>query len=172
LACKPNLGLSIWLGSGEVATARRLAVGVIGALLISLLIHPRWPASYLATLGHSPHHSLVLRPFGWLLLLAAFRWRTPAARVILGLALVPQSGSFYDALPALLVARRKSEAVLLGLVSSLGYLWWLGRDLGGLGYPEIAARNWPVVLVTVYLPALGVLLGRELWNRTRSEGDA
>ena len=134
--------------------------------MVSLVIFPRWPVSYLAALRHSPHHSLVLRPFGWLLLLAALTWRAPAARVILGLALIPQSASFYDGLPALLAARRRSEAALLSATSSLGYLWWLGRDLGGLDYPGIAAREWPVVLLTLYLPALGVLLWRRYRGRS------
>jgi hypothetical protein len=172
LACKPNLGLAVWLGSGDAATARRLALAAVGAVVVSLVISPRWPLGYLASVGHSPHHSLVLRPFGWLLLLSALGWRAPAARVLLGLALVPQSASFYDAVPALLAARRRSEAVLLSAASTLGYLWWLGRDLRGLDYPEIAARGWPVVLLTVYLPALAVLLWRELRNRATSAGDA
>jgi hypothetical protein len=172
LACKPNLGLAVWLGSGDVATARRLALGAMAAILVSLAIFPRWPMSYLASLGHSPHRSLVLRPFGWLLLLAALSWRAPAARLLLGLALVPQSASFYDAVPALLAARRRGEAVLLSAASSLGYLWWLGRDLRGLDYPAIAERGWPVVLLTVYLPVLAVLLQREFRKRARSAGDA
>jgi hypothetical protein len=172
LACKPNLGLAVWLGSRDAVTARRLALAAVGAVLVSLVISPRWPLSYLASVGNSPHRSLVLRPFGWLLLLACLAWRTPAARVLLGLALVPQSASFYDALPALLAARRRSEAVALSAASTLGYLWWLGRDLRGLDYPAIVARGWPVVLLTVYLPALAVLLRPVLWKRAKSSGEA
>jgi hypothetical protein len=76
LACKPNIGLSLWLGSPDRATARRLALGVAAALAVSLLVLPGWPGlSFL----EQPHLSLTPRPFGSVLL-AAVRWRDPAAR--------------------------------------------------------------------------------------------
>jgi ABC-type microcin C transport system permease subunit YejB len=79
---------------------------------------------------------------------------------MLALALVPHSASFYDSLPVLLTARRKVEALLLSVTSTAGYLYVLASDKTGLGYHEIVDRGWPVLLLTLYLPALVILLKR------------
>jgi hypothetical protein len=160
LACKPNLGLSLWLGSPDRATARRLALGVTAAFAVSLVVLPGWPGAYVVSLKNSPHVSLIVRPFGWVLLLAAVRWRDPAARVLLGLALIPQAASFADGLPVLLAARTRGETAALSGISLAGYLAWLSRDWGSGPYENIVARGWPYVLVALYLPALLIVLRR------------
>ena len=169
LACKPNLGVSLWLGSPDRRTARRLAFGVVAALIVSLVVFPTWPTSYLEAVSHSPHRSLVLRPFGWLLLAALVDWRDPSARLLAALALIPQSATFYDGLPALLAARRRGEAILLSALSLIGYLLAMIRDRSMLSYPGIVAQGWPYVLVTLYLPALALVLARR-WARRADPG--
>jgi len=54
LACKPNLGLSLWLGSPDRATARRLALGVAAAFAVSLLVLPGWPRRLRRFSGEQP----------------------------------------------------------------------------------------------------------------------
>jgi hypothetical protein len=164
LACKPNLGLCLWLGSPDRRTARRLALGALAAVIVSLVVFPGWPTSYFEAASHSPHRSLILRPFGWLLLLALVGWRDPSARLLAALALLPQSATFYDGLPALLAARRRGEAILLSALSLIGYLLAMSRDRTMLSYPGIVAQGWPYVLVTLYLPALALVL-RRAWTR-------
>jgi hypothetical protein len=166
LACKPNLGISLWLGSPRRETAQRIALAVFAAIVVSLAVYPAWPAAYLTALSHSPHRILVVRPFGWLLLLALLAWRDPSARLLAALALVPQSATFYDGLPALLTARRRGEAILLSALSLVGYILTQSRDRTMLSYPGIVAQGWPHVLVTLYLPALALVLGR-VWAQRR-----
>jgi hypothetical protein len=171
LACKPNLGISLWVGSPDRQIARRLALGALAAIAVSLLVFPGWPRSYFDAVSHSPHRSLILRPFGWLLLAALTDWRNPSARVLAALALIPQSGTFYDGLPALLAARRSWEAFLLSALSLIGYLLSMSRDRTMLSYPAIVAQGWPYVLVGLYLPALALVLARA-WRRRRSASAA
>jgi hypothetical protein len=160
LACKPNLGICLWLGSASRQTARRLALGVLAAMVVSLAVYPSWPGAYLKALSYSPHQILIVRPFGWLLVLALLAWRDPSARLLAALALVPQSATFYDGLPVLLTARRRGEAILLSALSLIGYVLAQTRDRTMLPYPGIVAQAWPYVLVTLYLPALGLVLAR------------
>jgi hypothetical protein len=167
LACKPNLGLCLWVGSPDRRTARHLALGVLATVIVSLAVFPSWPMSYLEAVSHSPHRSLVVRPFGWLLLIGLVGWRDPSARLLAILALVPQSGAFYDGVPVLLAARRRGEAILLSALSLIGYLLAIGRDRTMLSYPAIVAQGWPYVLVTLYLPALALVMHR-MW-KGRSE---
>ncbi len=167
LACKPNVGVSLWVGSPDWRTARRQALGVVAALIVSLVVFPAWPTSYLEALSHSPHESLILRPLGWLLLVALVGWRDPSARLLAGLALVPQSATFYDGLPALLTARRRGEAILLSVLSLVGYLVSMSRDRSMLSYPAIVAQGWPYLLVTLYLPAVALVLAR--WRAHRKD---
>ncbi len=166
LACKPNLGVSLWLGSPDRRSARRLALGAAGAIIVSLLVFPAWPTSYFEAVSQSPHRSLILRPLGWLLLAALIDWRDPSARVLAALALIPQSATFYDGLPVLLAARRRGEAMLLSALSLAGYLLSMNRDRSMLSYQGIVAQGWPYVLITLYLPALGLVLARA-WARRR-----
>jgi hypothetical protein len=160
LACKPNLGLSLWLGSRDRATARRLALQAGAAVIVGTIVVPGWLDGFIVALRHSPHVSLLFRPFGWVLLLALLRWRDPSARLLLALAAVPQAASFADSVPLLLVARTRGEALLVAGASLAGYVLWMASDAPRGTYEAIVAHGWPFVLVGGYLPALFVVLRR------------
>ena len=159
LAARPHLGLALWCASPSVERAWRLALWVLGAYAVSTIILPGWPASYLVALAPQPHQPIVLRPWGWILLLAAFRWRDPAGRLLLALALVPQVGFFYDGLPLFLTARSALQGAFYAGVSLAGYLAWHHWVRTPDFFVTVEA-GWPLVLATVYLPALGLLA----WN--------
>lgn len=172
LACKPNLGLSLWLGSRDWLTARRIALQVAAAAIVGTIVLPGWIRGFADGVGHSPHISLLLRPFGWVLLLALLCWRDPAARLVLALAAVPQAASFADSVPLLLVARTRGEAIVMTGASLAGYVLWSVSATPRGTYEAIVAHGWPFVLVGGYLPALCVVLRRGWAARSARRGPA
>jgi len=159
LTAKPSIGLALF-----AAYARRTTVISCAALvLLSFLVRPGWPAEWLHAIRGDDGHivSLVARPFGFVLLLALARWRDPDARLVAGLALVPQTLMVYDALPLMLVARNFREAGTLAVLN-LAAGFYVDHEIRTPGYTVAAfsAHIWPVVLVLVYLPALALVLAR------------
>jgi hypothetical protein len=155
---KPTVGLALFAGW----PTRQAILGGGALILLSLAVLPGWPAQWLATTARSSYHiAPVMRPFGWLLLLAWFRWRTPEGRLIGTLALVPYTVSLLETLPLLLVAKRPRD---LALLVGLG---WLARvltdrvtvQLTPIDLPGLMHAQWPYILVLCYLPALALVLG-------------
>lgn len=138
-AAKPTLGLVLWL---HRPSWRAAPLG-LALLALAWWARPDWLAGWLASAAHAPHAVPLLQPGGWLLGLALLRWRDPRARLLLGLALVPQILYFYDQLPLGLVASTRRQALALALLS------WLAYAVGPHGPPIVAL---------VYLPALACLL--------------
>jgi hypothetical protein len=151
-AIKPSLGLAHLCYRLDWRAAALAA----GFLLVSLAVYPDWPAAWrhnLTTLvGHPPP---IATPLGIWAALAALRWRQPEARLVFGLACVPQLLFFADQLALGLVARQRQE--LVGLV---GCQWiaagvWFVMLRPDTAYVAAAA---PYVLLGAYLPALLIVL--------------
>jgi hypothetical protein len=163
---KPNIGLPIFL---SYPTWRGFALSV-GFVLVSLLVLPSWPLDWLNNAStHAVFQPVRVVP-GFLLLLAALRWRRPEARLLLLLALIPQR-PIYDQLALWLVAQRDSAQdayplqttrplallhasrpmVLLSLLSWLALSCWLL-------FPSLNV-HW--IVWGMYLPALVILLVRK-----------
>lgn len=159
LAAKPNLGLALLLGSPTLGRAWRTATLIVAALAVATVVAPGWWAAYVVAIGPVTHVPMVTRPFGFVLLLAALRWRHPVARILLGLLFIPQSTTFYEALPLGLVAESRREALLFATVSLAAFALWFSRPWPE-GYPAHIAFGWPYVLGGVYLPVLAMLLLR------------
>ncbi|HEY8258576.1 MAG TPA: hypothetical protein VIG08_13050 [Gemmatimonadales bacterium] len=160
LGCvKPNLGVVMLAGARSRRDALILVGGGLLVVLVSLAILPRWPLDWLTALKASTHFKpLVYRPGGFLLLLAALRWREPEARVLLALGLVPVTGLVYDMLPAILVCRTAGQAVVLTLV---GYIPWFT-----IGHSNtLEDQMWHNGITTLWfelMPAVAILLMRFL----------
>ena len=160
LSAKPNLGAAIGLSSSSRKT---VVMGIAGFLVlgaISLVMLPTWPRSWLAAVSASNVLIPILRPGGFVILLALLRWKRPEARLILLLACVPQTGSWYEALPLLLVATTRRETQILSLVSSLGYLLVLGFLIRGQPEAQFNAEVSSLMIAFAYLPAMIVVLRR------------
>jgi hypothetical protein len=158
-AVKPNLGVVMLAGARTRRDALILVGGGLIVFVISLAILPQWPAGWLGALEHSTHFKpLIARRGGWLVLLAALRWREPEARVLLALALVPVSGLVYDLLPVYLVCRTSRQA---GLLSIITYIPWFSishaHGLAQQMWIEGERQLWFVML-----PALAILLWRSI----------
>ena len=99
---------------------------------------------------------LLVWPLGVLLLVAAVRWRQPAARYFLLMALVPQRG-VGDLLPLWYLIETRRELLILNGLSWLMLGAVAVANQHGLATAAIRAAT----LVIVYLPLLLMLLRRE-----------
>ena len=154
LACKPTLGLACfvyrptWRGAASC--------GAIG--LLSLALMPSWPWEWLDNLSWVQRHPpAILTPGGWLLALAAVRWRQREARLLLAMACVPQLLFFADQLPLFLVARTRREAVLFTAAGVVVGVIWVARHF--MRYAAVQLTG-PYVMLGCYLPALWIVLRR------------
>ena len=152
--CKPNLGLAL-----AFARPTRAAIyGGAAVLLGSLAFDPGWPVKWIANLrtmqGHPPP---IMTLAGVVLLAAAIRWRREDARIVLGMAAVPQMPMFADQLPLLLVARTRVESMLLALASHIGGLLWV-KTRAPDDHPSANAALF--VIAFLYYPALALVLRR------------
>jgi hypothetical protein len=135
-----------------------------GALLVllSFLLVPTWLADWLGGVrGMSYYQAPYAVPGGFLLLLAALRWRDPDARLLLALSIIPTNLILYDQLPLFLVARSQRDMLILlagswlvPIVSKYATPPWITDEIVGQTYMRA-----PVVAL-LFLPALYIVLGR------------
>ncbi len=163
LVAKPSVGAALWLWR----PTRSAVLGGLALLGLSFLVVPGWPADWVAALRQTNHLAPVFKPWGWILLLAAIRWRTPEGRLLLALACIPQTTSLYESLPLFLVCRGRWDAYLLAVLSHVAALMQhLFYSAPGQVLETVIANRWPVFLVTLWLPALIMVLRRAGGRRT------
>ncbi len=153
-AAKPNLGAAVlvWRLS---PLAIVLAIAVT---LLSVVVMPTWPGEWMANLAKLEKHPAPLfTPSGCWLLVALVRWRRADARLLLGMAAVPQLLFFADQLPLYLLARSRRDASFQVTSGLVAYLLWFAPLRDGDLYVLAAA---PYVLFGVYAPALLLVLFR------------
>lgn len=146
---KPHLGAPIALTR---LTLWR-AVACAALLGVSLLLVPTWPWRMLGRIGAPGDYQspILMLPLGPALALALLRWRSPRARLLLLLALVPQR-TFYDCFLLWLIPETRRETLVLVVLSWVCYYaWYLAPGIGG--------AQW--VLWLLYLPSLAMVL----WSR-------
>lgn len=158
-AAKPTVGTALFAGW----PSRKTAIVAALVTIASLILFPSWPREWISGLGALAHvRPPVLRPGGFLLLLALLRWRLPEARMLAALALVPHTTVAYETLPLFLVPQRKSEMILLTCLSVAAYVlsnrYAPGNEVNDLA--GALAGYWPYWLVLMYLPALLMVLRR------------
>jgi hypothetical protein len=162
LPVKPTLG---------AATFAKLPsrVGVVLALAVvglCFLVQPGWLLSWRdAVSGAWTSYTPPLRwghGAGVILLAALLWWRDPDARLLGVMAVAPQLPLFYDQLLVHAAARTRREVLVLVGASWVGGLAWAFQgspDAGGPRAPTL------VILLSVYLPALGVIAWRHVGRR-------
>jgi len=142
---KPNIGAPVF----ATHMTRRSVLIAVAVVLGSLLIVPSWPLDWY---HNSSQHTIFMPLFwfpGFLVALAALRWRERGAWLLLLLALVPQR-PLYDQLPLWLVRGPQATRSML-VLSALSWISIFGW---------LAVPAWTVtwVVIGMYLPALGVVL--------------
>ncbi|MGH7498829.1 MAG: hypothetical protein ACREL3_08265 [Gemmatimonadales bacterium] len=159
-AAKPNVGVAMLAG----ARTRRDALVIVGggAVLVgvSLIVNPRWPWEWREALAASTHfHPLIMRPGGFIMLVALLCWRDPDARLLLALAVVPQTGFFYEELPACLVARDRKQAAIIALCTHIATVT-RGFFPAPHGFNDHAWQYGTVSLWLGLVPPLAIVLHR------------
>lgn len=156
---KPSIGAALF----AAYPSRRMLVAGLLVTLVTFVVFPGWVAEWRAALG-TRHHliPLVLRPGGWLLLLAWLRWRQPEGRLLGMLAVVPHTVMPYDLLTLAVLLRTRLEwigATVLAWASYLAVRTWAwippSRD-----HDASIVLAWPYWLILCYLPALVLVLVR------------
>jgi hypothetical protein len=150
-AAKPTVGLVAWLYR---PSWRGIAGGLV-LLVISLVLLPSWPTSWLeATASTARYRGPATTLLGCFLLLGLLRWRRKEGRLIVSLALVPQLPVFYDALPLWLIPSTWLRSLLLSASSWIAYLLWYPFHKSPL-QNETAI---PLALLFIWAPALILVL--------------
>jgi hypothetical protein len=163
LVLKPSVGLALSARIRSVRDFLWLAAGSAAIVALGFLVWPGWLPHWVAAIRDSPHViAPVMRPGGFLLLLALVRWRRADARMLAALALVPQTAWLYEALPLFLIPKRRREIVWLveGSLVAMVIQAAISASLGDVPQPERLAWIWPPMFVLVYLPALVMVLVR------------
>ena len=154
LACKPNIGLALFLWSPRRSTA----LAVAGLYVLSVLIRPSWVADWLRSTDAATYATPgVLLPGGALTLLALLRWRLPEARVLVALACIPHTVALYETLYLFLIAKTWPRAAVLWATSLIGYLGWQLTKPWPSTEANLAFGALSAVW-SMYLPATAILL--------------
>lgn len=154
VSAKPTIGLAVF----GARPSWRTVIVVTLLLVISLVILPTWPRDWLANVSNREEKFVpLLRPGGFLLLIALVAWRRPEGRLFAIMCVVPQNLFFYDQLLLWLVPRTLRQSLALSLWSFAVFLvWWRVVARGDVDYMRQAVPY----AYSLYLPALGILL----WN--------
>jgi hypothetical protein len=168
-AAKPSVGLALF----GAWPSRAAVIGGVILVLSSFVLVPGWPLTWLHTIHGSPGYlAPVRRPFGWLLLLAWLRWRTPGGRLIGLLAFVPHTTSLYEMLPLPLLARTRREyaaVIAIGWVAGVLIYTFTTRDPADVPYN--LRVQWPYILGGCYVPALFLVLRQGVGAGREGMGD-
>lgn len=161
-AVKPNLGVVFLGATSRLKTWR---VGLYGGLLltaVSFAMMPDWMHHWWATVSSASHfESPVLNYYGPVLLLAGLRWRRWEARLLLLMAIVPQTPHLYAFLPLFLIPSDRTEVILLGIFSHVAALVQSEFVLaGGLDMRMVHGLAMDVHVLLFYLPCLTMVLVR------------
>jgi hypothetical protein len=156
LVCKPTT--AIWLFAYR-PTWRGAGLAMI-LVVVSIVIWPAWPWSWLPNLADAPNSiSPLTLPGGVLVLLALLKWRRPETRLLAAMACVPHTLLPYETLPLFLVPHTWAEASVLLAGTTLAVI------LHAVGGPYDSPTAWVSAsgvrsIWCVYLPCVVMILRR------------
>lgn len=157
---KPTLGVSLAVSASSRKTVAISAAGGFVLLVVSLILLPSWPESWLHALRSTGHMQLPITQWGGFAIAAnLFRWRRPEARLLLALALVPQTPAVYDLLLILLIVPNTyHEALVLSLFCTAGLM--LEKLTPAQAETTMISVRGMLVVASCYLPATALVLRR------------
>jgi len=156
---KPSIGVPLFAAYPN----RWIALAGVVLTAISFVAFPGWTADWRAAI-QATHHliPLILRPGGWVLLIAWLRWRRPEGRLLGTMAIVPHTAMPYHFLILALLLRTRAEWVIgtgLAWASYVAVRTW-GWIPPAHHHDESIAAAWPFWLALCYIPALILVLAR------------
>jgi hypothetical protein len=163
-ALKPNIGIATLAGARDWRAVRVAVIGGAVVSLVFLAVDPVWPLKWL-TLARSASQTVPMitrgHGLGFVLLLAALRWRDPQARTLLALTAIPATAGAME--PLLLFAfpmtfRRQLVLALLTHFPPMVVHWWIGQHGGEFASVPYLNAQAVALLWLVYLPALVMVL--------------
>lgn len=158
-AAKPTVGFALAI-AGSRSVRKFAVIGAAILMAVSLMMFPRWPVEWYRSLSTATQVAPPLLRFGGAtVLVALLRWRRWDARLIVALACVPQTGSWYEILPLFLVPANATEMMALVAISSSG---WLMQDLvmTAANETEYNQQVGAMMVALGYLPAVIMVLRR------------
>jgi hypothetical protein len=159
-AAKPTLGLVLLASTGSL---RALTIAIVGGallFLIGLAFVPHWPTEWFRNVRPQTHMiAPIVRPGGFLALAALLRWRRPEARLVAGMALVPQTMGWWDLVLLLLVANTFRESLVLAVTTMAPLAYELVFGLGD-GTLDVYPRSSLMLMAASYIPATIMVLRR------------
>jgi hypothetical protein len=156
LAVRPTTGAALW--TARPSWVALLAVGLVFAL--SLAVRPTWPQEWWTAMpaDNTEWMPPILRPFGFVLLLAALRWRLPEGRLLFAMALVPQTALPLELVSLALVPANRRQMTIYLAGSWVAVSAAAGHLHLSHGTGEWALTSWTVTLYAAYIPMLYLVL--------------
>lgn len=159
-AAKPTSGLASLAGTPR--WRELLPAVVVGTLLVAIAFAamPSWiVAWWRATRGAAHIQSLTSSFLGVPLLAAVARWRRPEARLLFTLALVPQNPSVYETVLLFAVPTNSYQAAYF-VIASWAVAILVPAASSFRDFASFANVMRPILLLTMYLPALAMVMVR------------
>jgi len=158
---KPNIALALLPVSRNIRlTVIAGIVGTVVLLAVSFALEPTWVAQWRDVLAKKNDSAPAIMRFGGFLIpLVLLRWRRRESWLVLLLACLPQTPSFYDAVPLFAVPKGVRQTALLSLCGNIAFLLLVS----GVGFPADTTYGVRVTTLSVllmYLPAVGLVLFR------------
>jgi hypothetical protein len=166
---KPHIALAVLpLSQQPRAALMAAALGGGALLIVSFIVEPGWVGAWRAAVGIKGDTApVLLRAGGFGILLALLRWRRRDARMLVALGSMPQTPSFYDAVPLFAIPRGFRETAGLVIAGNVALLLLVSGI--GLRLDEMWVRFNERVelwsLVCLYLPCTWIVLRRPNANQ-------
>jgi hypothetical protein len=166
LIVKPHVGLATFCARPSWWAV----VGAVGCTLVAFALQPTWLADWGASMARSQVHlglggrqyvyaAPISLPGGFLVLAALTRWRRPEARLLVVLAVVPQSLHLYEIVPLAVVPRGWREATLYLVGAHL--TWWVLKHMRPWSaYPYYLLASGTLYTLLVFLPLTAMVIRR------------
>jgi hypothetical protein len=147
---KPQVGLPIFLAHFN----RRRFWSCVVVVVLSLLLLPTWPRSWVGQLGFYRHFFAIAILPGPLILLALLRYRDRDAWLLILNSFMPQRW-FFDAFTLWLIPKSRWELLFTVAFSWCSGIWrWYHP-----GATVAQGGRW--IVLTIYLPMLAIILLRK-----------
>ncbi len=157
LAIKPNIALAVYSWR---PTLRAIPLTLL-VVAIGFIVLPTWVGDWYGTLGqHFNPIPILVFPFGPILLLSVLAWRRPGGRLLLLMALMPQTPCFYDQLPLWLIPKTRQQGWILSIFSWISLVGWM-QTHGDVSMGKAVSEAQPWIVVLMYYPAMGILMWQE-----------